>query len=246
MRRLLLSFVLSIACVGAAHAQALPLSTIDSLRQAGAFQEALETINTAQTGRPPAVALLWREALTEVDIGEQRSGDAQAQQYAKALETAQQALAADSSNAHAHLALAIAQGRVALNAGTGERIRRSRAVKTHVDRAIALDSTLAPAYHVRARWNREVADLGFFSRAIVRTVYGGLPEASFEQAVRDFKTAIRLEDKIIHHVELARTYMKMDEEDPARKHLNIALQMPVKDPDDPRHKEDARKLLDDV
>jgi tetratricopeptide (TPR) repeat protein len=180
-------------------------------------------------------------------MGEQLTAESQQRSYYEAaLENAEAALAADSSDAHAHLARAIAEGRVALSAGTKERIRRSRAVKRHADRAIELDSTLAAAYHVRARWNREVADLGFFERTIVRTVYGGLPAASFEQSVRDFETAIRLEDKIVHHLELARTYMKMDREQEARDHLQTALSMNASDPDDPMHKSDARDLLDDL
>jgi uncharacterized protein HemY len=64
--------------------------------------------------------------------------------------------------------------------------------------------------------------------------------------VRDFETAIRLEDKIVHHLELARTYMKMDREQEARDHLQTALSMNASDPDDPMHKSDARDLLDDL
>lgn len=223
------------------------LAEIDSLRQSGDFRKAFARLTTLANEHPSRSAVLYRLALTRVDMGEQLASEPQQRSYYEAaLDNAQDAVAADSSDAHAHLARAIAEGRVALSAGTKERIRRSRAVKRHADRAIEIDSTLAAAYHVRARWNREVADLGFFERTIVRTVYGGLPTASFEQSVRDFETAIRLEDKIVHHLELARTYMKMDREQEARDHLQTALSMNASDPDDPMHKSDARDLLDDL
>ena len=223
------------------------LAEVDSLREAGAFRDAFGQLNSLRNEHPNHAGVLSRLAFTRVDIGEQADSDRQRENlYSQALDDAQAALEADSSDANAHLAMAIAQGRVALTAGTKEKIRRSRAVKQHADRAIEIDPGLAAAYHVRARWNREVADLGFFSRAIVKTVYGGLPEASFEQAVKDFKTAIQKEDKIVHHLELARTYVKMDRASDARSELETVLAMDASDPDDPMHKRDARELLDDL
>lgn len=223
------------------------LIEIDSLRSAGAYDEALSAIASLESEYENNADLLYRLALTRVDVGENEESDKrQSSMYSKALDAAQSAVDADSMNAYAHLSLAIAEGRVALTAGTKEKIQRSRAVKAHADRAIELDPDLSSAYHVRARWNREVADLGFFSRAIVRTVYGGLPEASFEQSVKDFKTAIEKEDTIVHHIELARTYLKMDREEDAKKQLELLLTMENDDPDDPRHKKEAQEMLGDL
>lgn len=253
---LLVAAVLAAAAAGGAAAQSdassassldAALAEVDSLREAGAFRDAFGQLSTLRNEHPNHAGVLYRLAFTRVDIGEQADSDRQRENlYSQALDDAQAALQADSSSADAHLAMAIAQGRVALTAGTKEKIRRSRAVKQHADRAIEINPNLAAAYHVRARWNREVADLGFFSRAIVKTVYGGLPEASFEQAVEDFKTAIQKEDGIVHHLELARTYLKMDRESDARSELQKVLAMDASDPDDPRHKRKARELLDDL
>ena len=247
---LLLAFALATA---PAHAQSSDASTavdftaVDSLRTHGAFRDAYARLSTLRNQHPESAPVLWRRALVQVDLGEGADSDRRRNSlYEQALADAQAAVAADSADSHAHLAVAVAEGRVALTAGTREKVRRSRAVKHHADRALALDSTLASAYHVRARWNREVADLGFFSRTLVKAVYGGLPEASFEQAVRDFQTAIRLEDKVIHHLELAKTYVKMDREDDARTAFRTAIDMEPVDPDAPMHKEEARDRLDDL
>ncbi len=223
------------------------LQEIDSLRATGDFRKAFSQLMTLKNDHPGTAQVLYRLALTRVDMGEQLSGESQRKAYYEdALSDAKAAVEADSTLAKAHLSRAIAEGRVALTAGTKEKIQRSRAVKRHADRAIELDSTLASAFHVRARWNREVSDLGFFERAIVKTVYGGLPTASFEQSVADFKTAIRHEDKIVHHLELARTYEKMGKEDLAREELRTVLSMNASDPDDPTHKQEAQKLLDEL
>ena len=246
--------LIGLGFAGIAHAQpasdtslTAALSQVDSLRTAGAYEEAQDRLTALREAHPTNADVLWRLGWTMVDIGERRDDDDERETiYRESLNVAQSAVEADSMNADAHLVLAIAAGRVGLMSGTREKVERSRTVKDHVDQAIALDSTLAAAYHVRARWHREVATLGFFSRAAVRIVYGGLPDASLEASVRDFQRSIELDERVIDHLELARTYLEMDEEAQAREHLQMALDTPNKDPDDPEHKRQARELLDDL
>lgn len=241
-------------CASLAHAHpaldsslTAALNTVDSLRAAGAYEEAQDRLTTLREGHPANADVLWRLGWTMVDLGERRDDDdAREAIYREALDVAQSAVAADSMSADAHLVLGIAAGRVGLMSGTREKVEKSRTVKESVDRALALDSTLAAAYHVRARWHREVATLGFFSRAAVRIVYGGLPDASLEASVRDFRRSIELDERVIDHLELARTYLEMDDEAQAREHLQMALDTPNKDPDDPEHKRQAQELLDDL
>jgi tetratricopeptide (TPR) repeat protein len=223
------------------------LAPIDSLRQAGDFRAARDRLQAVREKHPERVDVLWRLVYTWTDLGQGTDDqDKRTTYYENALDVAKAGLAADSSSARAHLAMAVAQGRAALDAGTRERIRRSRAVKRHAERAIALDSTLDGAYHSRGRWHREVQDIGFFQRAIVKTVYGGLPESSIDQAVRDFQKAIELNDEVFHHLELAKTYLQMDRSEAARRELQTALDMPGTDPFDPKYKEEAQELLDDL
>lgn len=166
--------------------------------------------------------------------------------YREALDAAKAAAAADSTRARSHPAIAVAQGRAALNAGTQERIRRSRAVRCHADRVLAIDSTLAPAHHVRGRWHGEAADLGVFKRTIVRTVYGGLPDASFGEATKNFKRALDFEDEIHHHLELGKTYLELDRPEAARVELQKVVDVSSPDPFAPDYKSEARALLNDL
>lgn len=256
MSRITVALLILLGGFSLAPAQAQPadslqqvLEAVDQMRTDGAFQSALDRLQALHDQHPSNAEVLWRMGWTKVDIGEQvaeTDEDRMERLYQEALRDAERAVAADSMNAHAHLVKAIAAGRVGLISGTREKVEHSRTVKEHVDRAIELDSTLAAAYHVRARWNHEVASLGFFSRNIVRIVYGGLPDASYEAAVRDFQRSIELDDRVIDHLELARTYIEMDRDDLARQHLQTALELPEKDPDDPQHKQAARDLLEEL
>jgi tetratricopeptide (TPR) repeat protein len=223
------------------------LTTVDQQREAGDFRTALATLNGLREEHPNDAGVLWRLSRTKVDLGEQRTrDDERAQFYREALAHAETAVQADSTNARTHLAGAIAAGRVGLISGTREKVQMSRAVKEYVDRAIELNPDLPAAYHVRARWHYEVASLGFFSRTIVRAVYGGLPDASYEAAVENFERSIALDDRVVDRLELGRTYLAMDQEAEARAQLETALTLPNKDPDDPQYKDEARELLDEL
>jgi tetratricopeptide (TPR) repeat protein len=223
------------------------LVRVDEMRSEGLFRDALSRLSGLRSRHGDRVEILWRLSFTRVDIGKTVDPEGAAEQhYREALKLAEAALTVDASNAHAHLARAVAEGRLALGAGTQERVQRSRAVKTHADRAIEIDPNLPGAFHVRGRWNREVADLNLLERTVVRTVYGGLPDASFEQAVRDFERAIELENVRFHHLELAKTYLKMDRPDDARAQLQTVIDLPAQEPFAQRYKEEAQRLLEEL
>jgi tetratricopeptide (TPR) repeat protein len=218
---------------------------VDSLRSQRQFREALALLSGAQNEHPHHPDVLYRLAFTWSDLGKAAASKHRTRAfYQQSLTVAEQAVQADSTSAWAHFAVAVAQGRLALHAGTRERVKRSRAMKAHAERAIVLDSTLAGAYHVRGRWHREAADLNFVQRTIVAAIYGGLPDASMDQAVRDFQTAIALEDRAYHHLELGKTYLAMDRPDAAREQFHKAMAVPRADPFDPEYKQEARQLLE--
>lgn len=222
------------------------LATVDSLRSHRQFETALGMLDSLANQHPDRVALEWRRALLHTDLGKVAEGkDVAIGHYRKAEELAARAVRLDSTNAHAHLSVALAAGRLTLHVGRSKRVKLSRAVKRHADRAIALDSTLAGAYHLRGRWHREVADLNFITRTMVKALYGGLPDASYKQAIRDFKQAIALESKPYNHLELAKTYLALDRTSDARAQLRVALETDGS-PFDREQKQEAGLLLTEL
>ena len=221
------------------------LEDIDRLREEGRYVEALEALEALAAEAPDNAEVLWRRSRTRVDIGEGAGDeDVQKTHYRAALSDADAAVAADTQNVEAHLARAIAAGRLALISGIRERIELSRDLKESIDRAIALDPHNGAAYHVRARWHYEGASLGLLERTIVKAVYGGLPEASYEQAVKDFQRAIAIDSSIlVNYLELGKTYLKLGRQDEAQQVLARVLALPTQHPDDPEHKQEAHRLL---
>ncbi len=224
--------VIFLAATGVVVGERLPddtkavLEAADEAREQGRYEEAQERLDAARKEIGDHAAILWRRAWTLSDMGEQKEGDARETLFEEAWQKAQQAVDADSENARAHMVAAIAAGRKALISGTRRQVELSRKVKEHADRAIALDSQLAPAYHARGVWHREVAGLGRVTRLIVRAVYGGLPEASLEEALDDLRKSIELDDQIPDRVELGAVYWAMNEREKAREQWRKALEMP--------------------
>jgi Flp pilus assembly protein TadD len=148
----------------------------------------------------------------------------------RSLDEAKQAVALAPDNPKAHLALAVAYGRLTDFVDNRTRVEYSRCVKTEADKTLALDPREDFAWHVLGRWNYAVATLNPVLKLIARFVYGGMPDASLEEAVRDYQKAIELApQRVIHHHELARAYVALGQLDDARKEWQTELTLKPED-----------------
>jgi tetratricopeptide (TPR) repeat protein len=162
----------------------------------------------------------------------------------KALDYSKRSVAADPKNAQAELALAISYGRLAPLLDNKTKIADSKLVKEHADKSLALDPKNDLTYHVLGAWNFELANLNPILRAIARLIYGELPSASNEEAVKNFKKAIELNPRRVgNHVELGRTYAEMGQKELAKAELEKGLSLPNRQRDDDDVKQRARDAL---
>ncbi len=162
----------------------------------------------------------------------------------KALAYAKRAVASDPSNAKAQLSAAICYGRLVSLVNTRTKVEYSRLIKEHADQALKLDPSDSYAWHVLGVWNYELAQMGGLSRAIVKVVYGGIPSASNEEAVRLFRKAVQLAPgRVSHHTELGRALLAQGDKAAARAEFDKALALPAKEKDDPESKRRAQSAL---
>lgn len=131
----------------------------------------------------------------------------------RALDCSLEAVKADSNNATAHACVAVCYAKNSEFADVKTKITYSRQIKIEAEKTVALDPKQDIGYYLLGRWNYGVANMGMVSRAFVRLVYGGLPAASNEEAVAEYKKAIEVTpDRIINHAGLAEVYETMGEE----------------------------------
>ncbi len=161
-----------------------------------------------------------------------------------ALEYAQRAVALAPNDPEAHLALAISYGKLLPFEETRQKIVYSRLIKIEVDKVIALDPNNDLAWQVLGQWYLALADLGSIKRAFARMAYEKLPPAKYGDAVRCFEKAIALNPhRLMHYIELGRTYALMGRDADARKFITKGLAMPETEKDDPQTKELGRQIL---
>jgi len=162
-----------------------------------------------------------------------------------ALEYAERAVALAPNDPEAHLALAIGCGKLLPFEETKERIVISRRIKLAAERVIMLDPKNDLAWQVLGRWYLAHADLSDVERAWARVAHGTrLPPAKYEDAVRCFEKAIALNtNRLMHYIELGRTYAQMGRDADARKFLTNGLAMPETEKDDPQTKALGRQIL---
>jgi tetratricopeptide (TPR) repeat protein len=229
-----------------AYAAARALAGGDSAYARANLALARSRYATALSAAPDSFPALWRLARAESEMAEDATGAEQKQLIASAELHARAAISVAPDSAAGHEWLAVVLGRKALHEGPKARLAMAREIKTEVDRALELNPSSARAWHVRGRWNRELASLNLMERLAANTVLGGVPKgASMENAVRDLERAVALDPGFInHHLELGRTYLQLHRTEEARRELTRAASLtPGASPRDARYQQEARELL---
>ena len=148
------------------------------------------------------------------------------------------------NDSDAQLSPAISHGKMLSFLSSREQVEASRVIKASAEKAVKLNPRNDLAWHVLGRWHRVLADLSPIKRAIAPLLYGKLPEARNEDAVACFQKAIAINpNRLMHYIELGRTYAQMGKTEEARRYLQKGLSMPNTEKDDPELKERGREAL---
>lgn len=191
----------------------------------------------------------WRAALALLDEGQQIPDSVKSPErdslYARAENLARRAVAADSTRAEGHFALAAAVGRASLTLGSKERIRRARIIRDEALRTLEIDPHHDGAYHVLGRWNAEIMRLSGLSRFFAKNLLGAgiFKKASWEEAVSDMERAVALDPgRLYHRLELAEIYVDRKRYDDARSELAQLAALPDREIMDSVYRRQAAAL----
>jgi tetratricopeptide (TPR) repeat protein len=131
--------------------------------------------------------------------------------------------------------------------GAREKVEASTEIKTAAEKAVELAPNDGLAWHLVGRWHQALAGLSGFTRGLAKLLYGGLPPASFDEAIKCFQKALELEpNRLMHSIEIGRTYAMMGMTAEARRYIEEGLAMPDREFDDPETKDRGRQALADL
>lgn len=218
----------------------------DAEERLGHTRAALRIFRLAEEIDPQNVGVLLRISKQYSDLIATTKPPAAAEQIAlRALNYAQRAVEIDPKVAKAHLSVAVAYGKLTDFVGNKEKLEYSKFIKRETIKSIELDPTDDFAWHVLGRWHSGVANVSGVLKVMAKLVYGGMPVASNEEAVRCLKKAGELApQRIIHRSELARVYQLMGKQDLAQKEWKVVLSLPALDKEDEKDQVEAREALD--
>jgi tetratricopeptide (TPR) repeat protein len=246
-RRLLTAIITLLALIAGARAEdaATLVKEGDAWDARLQNQKALDSYLAAEKAGPPTAQILYSIAREYGELmADTSSTDEKRALGEKALDYAKRAVALDPKNAMAQLSLAVCYGRIAPLLDNKTKIAYSRLVKDHAEKSLELDPNNDLTYNVLGAWNYELAGLNPFLRAVAGMIYGTLPDASYDEAVKDYQKALELNpNRLANHIGLGRTYAAMGKSAEARAELERGLSMPNREKDDPFEKEQGREAL---
>ena len=206
---------------------------------------ALSALRAAEQVEPNNLGVLLRMSRQYSDLVDQtKPADAAKAVALKSLDYAQRASKLDPTNAKARLSVAVAYGKLTDFAGNKTKLEYSRLIRDEAAKAIELDPSDDFAWHVLGRWHFGVANVNGVMKGMASLIYGGLPDASNEEAARHLRKAAELAPRrIIHHSELARVYQKLGKPALAKTEWKIVLSLPASNEEDRKDQREATKTL---
>lgn len=139
---------------------------------------------------------------------------------------------------------AAAAGNLAVSKGGKEKVELAKTIETNAKKAIAIDSTYAPAHVILGVYYRQVATISKLTKSFAKAFYGKSLEGTLTDSERELKKAISLDNKnIFAYYQLAQTYRFMHRPKEARELLNTALTIPNNDNQSEAIKKSAQTQL---
>ncbi len=172
------------------------------------------------------------------------SKDAKVKSARRALAYSERAMKLAPNSSEPYLSVAICYGKLTPLVGTREKIQASSKIKQAAEQALKLDPNNDYAWHLLGRWHQALAGVGGVTRSVAKMIYGGLPNASYNESARCFERAKALNpNRLIHHIELGRTYAEMSRKTEAKRYITQGLAMVNSEFDDPGTKQRGRETL---
>jgi tetratricopeptide (TPR) repeat protein len=207
---------------------------------------ALAALHQAETIEPENFGVLLRISKQYSDLIDRTKDKKEAKAFAeRAVAYGKRALALDGKCAKAHLNLAICYGKLTDYVGNKTKMEYAKFIRDETQRSIELDGTDDYAWHVMGRWHAGVAGLNGVLKTLASLVYGGLPPASMDEAVRCLKKAGELApQRLMHRAELAKVYQAMGKSDLAAQQWQNVLGIRPLDSQDQQYQKEAKTELE--
>ena len=230
------------------------LQRADELYAAFRPREALAELLRVLELDPENAEALSKIARVYIDFGDlipESTPDWEAKrlkQYQIAEQYARKAVKADPTVTWGHFYIAASLGSEAAVSPVAKQIDMAGEIRGAIEKAIALDPKNGFAYHVYGIWHRKMAEIGKASRMFASVIYRrSIPAGSMEKSIEYLNKAVALNPTVIaSRLELARSYVAVENWSSARNSLVSIRGLPIQFSDDANNKQKAEELLKEI
>ena len=227
------------------------LKEAEELFDAGDEKEALEVYLKVLDEAPGNYEALWNASLINSMLGHQLGDhideEKQLEYYETAIDFADRALKQHTDKGHPYYVKAVALGRWAELQGTNTRIETSHKIKENIEKAADMIPDYAPVWHLYGVFHSDVANVSGAEKFAANLISEGIPDASNEKAEEYLKKAIdMMPESILFRLDLAKHYLKVDDEESAREVLDEISEMEVTLPNEGQLKDEVANILEDL
>lgn len=207
--------------------------------------EALVAYRKALAEKPDDPAILRKIAKQYVELALDAPGKGEKLRLAQlGYDAALQAKKLDPGNAEGRLTVAIAAARLGFYSDAKTKLELSKVVRQEASEATRLKPGYALGWHMLGRWNYEISSLNPLLKALAEAIYGKMPAASYDEAVRCLGKAAQMEPgNALFQAELGRGYLALGQKQDARSALEKALTLPRRTKDDGEAQQRAKAAL---
>jgi len=232
------------------NAQDINLLTKEAEKLESSFREydALQKYKEVLRHQPINLNALCRASDLCSRIGHREESKAKRADYYKAARTyAEVALKVNPQSAEANFVMAVAMGRMAMISSGKDKVQYVNEIRKYAETTLKYDPNSFKAYHVLGKWNYEVSNLSPVERALAKLLFGGIPKASLQDAIRYYEKSKSLESSFaLNYLELAKAYHRNRQDDKAKELLKKLETLPNKIEDDARIKQEGKELLKEL
>lgn len=222
------------------------LEQADQLFEDNKFQDTVDHLKTLDQENPE---VLWRtgRALFKVS-GTESNSTKKAEMIRDSFKLIADSLAKDDNNFASHKWYAILLDAKSNLDGIKERVTQLEVVKKHMQRAIELNPEDPTSRYILGEFAFGLADLPWYQRKIVSTIFATPPTGSYEEALESFLKAESLEEDFysMNKLMIGKCYYQLKDNEKAKEYLTKAANIPVQNEDDRKCKEEAESLLKKV
>ncbi len=211
--------------------------------------EALEKYKQAVAVDPKNINALIKASELSAAIGARQTDKKVKKAFVDAAKQyADKALAIDPNNADANYVMSMVAARLTETETENKKIIENvKNIQVYAAKAVALNPNHARANFSLGKWHFEMVQLSWVKRVAVKAFFGGMPDATIEDAIRYMEKARSIDQYfVVNYLELAKAYKYDNKPAKAIEVLNKLVRLPNRTADDAAYKASGKKLLEEM